>query len=110
MPEEAEAQEPVANILAKPLCVKLRHHGAEPQQAGGHVYPVASHQGEEGREEGAAAGTGAACDEAHELADLERDEGDAEESGGKEGELGPLLIPLTDRKAPHPAGKGRGEE
>src|ERR1700681_1511285 len=110
MPEESKAQESVADILTKSLRIELRHHGAEPQQASGHVHTVASHQGEEGGEEGAAARAGAACDEAHELADLERDEGDAEEPGGKEGELGPLLIPLTDRKARHPAGKGRGEE
>src|SRR5580658_839172 len=110
MPEEAEAQESVADILTKPLRIELRHHGAEPQQASGHVHTVTSHQGEEGGEEGAAAGTGAACDQAHELAHFERDEREAEEPGGKEGELSPLLIPLTDGKARHPAGKGRGEE
>ena len=68
----------MADILTKPLRIELRHHGAEPQQAGGHVHTVASDQGEEGGEKGAAARTGAACDEAHELADLERDEGEAE--------------------------------
>ena len=48
--------------------------------------------------------------QARELADLEGDEGEAEQSGGQEGDLRPLLTALTDRKARHPAGKGRGEE
>jgi len=55
MPEQAEAQKPMADILAEPLRIKLRHHGAEPEQARGHVHAVASNQREEGRQEGAAA-------------------------------------------------------
>ena len=74
MPEQAEAEHAPQDVGAESLGEDLRHHGQQPQQAGGHMQAVAADQREEGRQERAARRAGAARDQAREFVDLEAQE------------------------------------
>src|SRR6185437_6835523 len=95
----------ILNVAPEALGVELRHHGAEPQEAGSHVQPMASHQSEECREECASARSVAACDQAVELAQLEQQKHKTQQSRDQQCQLRPFLAALACSDTRHAAGE-----
>ena len=56
MPEQIETEQATQDVGAEALHEDLRHHRAEPEQAGSHVEPVQPNQSKKGRKEAAAIG------------------------------------------------------
>ena len=77
MPEQIEAEHPPQDVGAETLDENLRHHGAEPQQAGADVQAVASDHGKERRQKGAALRAGALLHQFGEIVRLQHQKGDA---------------------------------
>src|SRR3954454_19228322 len=89
MPEQTEAEHSPENIVPEPLGEDLRHHGQEPEQARGHVKPMAADEGEEGRQERTPGRPGATLDETGELAGLKAEEGGPERESRAHGGVEP---------------------
>ncbi len=88
----------------------LDHHHDQPDQPGRNVQPMAADQGEEGGQEGAALRAGAAADHVGELAELEREERQAECEGDQSAEIGAEATSRLHRQRHQSAGVTRGKE
>src|SRR6202044_3908983 len=110
VPEKTEAEVAPLDVGTKPLGVELRHHRAQPEQARGDMHAVATDQGEERREEGAAGGAGTDRHQMCKLTHFKNEEDEPEGAGGDQGHLGEELAARLDGETRHPAAEARRSE
>ncbi len=110
VPEQAEAEHAPQNVGPVTLGEHLRHHGQQPQQAGGHVQAMAADQREERREERASRRARPVRDQACKLPDLEGDERRSENEGHRHGAIEPGSAPRLRADAGEAAGEARQQQ
>src|SRR4051794_12506447 len=110
MPEQREAHHPAQHVGTKTLCEDLGHHGEEPQYAGRDVEAVAADQREERGQESAARRAIAAGNEISELAKLNDEKDEAEQTRHRHPEIEPEPVAHIGCDARHAARETRQQQ